>query len=92
MIGKLLIQHLLDKLERPYQYHAMSTAYCFGRGQWVHVRDESDVDQIIDENLESWLARLAEAGETERLTELAEYLNGLLKAEAEQAGNEEHEP
>jgi hypothetical protein len=62
-IGELLVQHFLDGLEPPYQYQAMSTAYCFGRGQWVHVRGEP--------------------GEIERLTELAQFLNGLLDAERE---------
>ncbi len=77
-IGELVIEHLLDKLAAPYQYPALSTAYCFGREQWVRVRGEPDIGQIIDENFDSWLSDLAEAGDTNRLMDVSERLSDLL--------------
>ena len=48
--GKLLVA----KLPSPYRFNPRTIAYNFGLG-WITPPDPSDVFEVVDDNVESWI-------------------------------------
>ena len=89
-IGEIIVQQLLQSLKPPYSYCARSVAYCFGRGEWVRIYEAPNTDEIVEENFDTWLSALADAGDFERLQEIARHAQ-LLAASASASANDGEE-
>ncbi len=61
-----LVTELLRELERPYAYPPETTAYSFSSG-WVEVIFP-DMDEMVDQHLESWVQEKLAEGDEERLS------------------------
>jgi len=90
-LGDSQIERLRDGISRPYSFDVDSTAYHFVHG-WVTPAIEEPFD-IVDAQVEEWLADLAASGDTDRLKgladKIAEHIESLERAEHE--SDEEHE-
>lgn len=72
-IGDASIELLLRDLPKPYQYNPTLTAYNFELG-WVQlppIPSVDDIDELIDSEMDGYLARRAQDADIGRLSDLA---------------------
>lgn len=74
------VNELLSKLEDPYSYDPVATAYHFVYG-WVESKPE-DAFELIDRHLSDWIEQRVADGDFERLQELRDQLDDCLPEEA----------
>lgn len=73
------INALLSKLRMPYCYDSKRTFYSFTDQSWKTVPRIPEPEEVIEESLDSYLQDLADAEEWERLWEIKEAIDALLK-------------
>ena len=66
------VTELLGELERPYAYSPETTAYSFSAG-WVEVVFP-DMDEMVDQHLDSWVQEKVAEGDEETLSALADSI------------------
>jgi len=64
------INEFIDGLAKPLRYDPERTAYHFEHG-WVMTPRAEDPLDVVDREVEAWIESLAEAGDTDRLRDLA---------------------
>ena len=77
-IPSAVLDQMLKALPEGYLPDANRLAYSFVFG-WVECAPPQDPHEVVNENLDFWMEGLAEDGEFDRLKDVAERIDGLLK-------------